>query len=98
MWARRCLGGSKRVKVNLRGPRVVFNGPSASKTILKMNEKPNSKLRLPKVTIRGQIIPQPKSLRWLKKKVSSMSSYGPPRNYCKVSNKYLIGHVLGGQN
>ena len=68
------------------------------KTILKMNEKPNSKLGLPRVTIRGQIIPQPKSLRWLKKKVSSMSSYGPPRNYCKVSNKYLIGHVLGGQN
>ena len=27
-----------------------------------------------------------------------MSSYGPPRNYYKVSNKYLIGHVLGGQN
>ena len=32
-----------------------------------MNEKPNSKLRLPKVTIRSQIIPQPKSPRWLKK-------------------------------
>ena len=67
------------------------------KIILKMNEKPKSKLGLPSVTIRGQIIPQPKSLRWLRK-VSSMSSYGPPRNYCKVSNKYLIGHVLRGQN
>ena len=67
------------------------------KTILKMNEKPKSKLRLPRVTIRGQIIPKPKSPRWLKK-VSSVSSYGPPRNYYKVSNKYLIGHVLGGQN
>ena len=62
-----------------------------------MNEKPNSKLGLPRVTIRGQIIPQPKSPRWLKK-VSSMSGYEPPRNYCKVSNKYLIRHVLGGQN
>ena len=51
------------------------------KTILKMNEKPKSKLRLPRVTIRGQIIPQPKSPRWLKK-VSSVSSYRPPRNYC----------------
>ena len=38
------------------------------KTILKMNEKPNSKLGLPKVTIRGQIITQPKSPRWLKKR------------------------------
>ena len=27
-----------------------------------------------------------------------MRSYGLPRNYCKVSNKYLIRHVLGGQN
>ena len=53
MLARRCLGGSKRVKVNLSGPRVVLNGPSVSKTIIKMNEKPNSKLGLPKVTIRG---------------------------------------------
>ena len=33
-----------------------------------------------------------------RKKISSMSSYGPPRNYCKESNKYLIGHVIGGQN
>ena len=32
------------------------------------------------------------------KKVSSMSSNGPLKNYCKVPNKYLIGHVLGGQN
>ena len=50
------------------------------KAILKRNEKLKSKLRLLKITIRGKIIPQPKSLRWLKK-VSSMSSYGPPRNY-----------------
>ena len=37
------------------------------KTILKMNEKPKSKLGLPRVTIRGQIISKPKSPRWLKK-------------------------------
>ena len=50
--------------------------------ILKMNEKPKSKIGLPRVTIRGQIIPRLISPRWLKKKVSSMSSNGPPRNYC----------------
>ena len=53
--------------MNLSGPRVVLNGPSVSKTIIKMNEKPNSKLRLPKVTIRGQIILQPESPKWLRK-------------------------------
>ena len=26
------------------------------------------------------------------------SSNGSPGNCCKVFNKYLIGHVLGGQN
>ena len=31
--------------------------------ILKKQEKPKSKLGLPRVTIRGQIIPQPKSPR-----------------------------------
>ena len=31
MQLRRCLGGSKRVKVNLIGPRVVPNGLSVSK-------------------------------------------------------------------
>ena len=51
------------------------------KTILKMNEKSKSKIGPPGVTIRGQIIPQPKSPRWLKKRVSRTSSNGPPRNY-----------------
>ena len=50
------------------------------KAILKMNEKLNSKLGLPRVTIRDQIIPQPKSSKWLKK-VSSMSSNRLPMNY-----------------
>ena len=31
-------------------------------------------------------------------KIGYTSSNEPPRNCCKVSNKYLIGHVLGGQN
>ena len=31
-------------------------------------------------------------------KIDYTSSSGPPGNYCKVSNKYLIGHMLGGQN
>ena len=29
-------------------------------------------------------------------KIGYTSSNGPPENCCKVSNKYLIGHVLGG--
>ena len=33
----------------------------------KEGKKPKSKLELPKVKIRGQIIPQPKSSRWLRK-------------------------------
>ena len=28
-------------------------------------------------------------------KIGYTSSNGPPRNYCKVPDKYLIGHVLG---
>ena len=31
-------------------------------------------------------------------KIDYMSSNGPLRNCCKVPDKYLIGHVLGGQN
>ena len=31
-------------------------------------------------------------------KIGYMSSNGPLRNCCKVSDKYLIGHVLGEQN
>ena len=32
MKVKRCLGGSKRVNVNLSGPRLVPNGPSVSKS------------------------------------------------------------------
>ena len=31
-------------------------------------------------------------------KIGYTSSNGPLGNCCKVSNKYLIGHVLGEQN
>ena len=31
-------------------------------------------------------------------KIGYTSSNGAPGNSCKVQNKYLIGHVLGGQN
>ena len=31
-------------------------------------------------------------------KIGYTSSNGPPRNCCKVLDKYLIGHVLGGKN
>ena len=75
-----CLNGPM---MRLSGPRVVPNGPSVSKSYpKKKQEKPKSKLGLPSVTIRGHIILRPKSPRWVKKKVSSMSSNGPPRNYC----------------
>ena len=47
-------------KVSLKVP----NGPNVSKSYpKKRQEKPKSKLGLPGVTIRDQIIPQPKSPR-----------------------------------
>ena len=59
--------------------------------ILKKQEKPKSKLGLPRVTIRDQIIPQPKSPRWLRKKIGYTSINGPPGNCYKR-------HVRGRQN
>ena len=50
------------------------------KAILKKQEKPKSKLGLPRVTIRDQIIPQ-KVSEVIQKKISRTSSNGPPRNY-----------------
>ena len=49
-------------QVYLNGPRVPKSYPKKKK-----QEKPKSKLGLPRVTIRGQIIPQPKSPKWLRK-------------------------------
>ncbi|RVW70595.1 hypothetical protein CK203_065132 [Vitis vinifera] len=52
-----------------------------------MNEKPNSKIRAAKGHNKGLDNPSTKVSEVAKKKVSSMRSYGTPRNYCKVSNK-----------
>ena len=50
--------------MRLSGPKVVPKGPSVSKSYpKKKQENPKSKLGLPRVTIRDQIIPQPKSPR-----------------------------------
>ena len=50
--------------MRLSGPRVVPSGPSVSNIYpKKKQEKPKSKLGLPRVTIKDQIIPQPKSPR-----------------------------------
>ena len=58
---------------------------------------PKSKLRLPRVTMRLD-----KSLNQNPQggleKIDYTSSNGAPRNWCKVPDKYPIGHVLGGQN
>ena len=58
---------------------------------------PKSKLGLPSVTMELD-----KSLNQSPQggleKIGYMSSNGPPGNCYKVPNKYLIGHVLGGQN
>ena len=58
---------------------------------------PKSKLGLPRVTMELD-----KSLNHSPQggleKIGYTSSNGPPRNYCKIQDKYLIGHVLRGQN
>ena len=59
-----------RVKMNLGGPRVVSNGPSVSKSYPKKKEKPKSKSRLPRITIKGQIIPSTEVSEVTQKKVS----------------------------
>ena len=64
---------------------------------LRYLNKPKSNLGLPSVTIElDKSLNQ--SLKGSLEKIGYTSSDGPPRNYCKVPNKYLIGHVLRGQN
>ena len=64
-----------------------LSGPKVSK----------SKIGLPSVTIELD-----KSLNQSPhgdlEKRGYTSSNGPPKNCCKVLSKYLIGHVLGGEN
>ena len=58
---------------------------------------PKSKLELPKVTT-GVDKSLNQSLQSGLEKIGYTSSNGPLENCCKLSNKYLIGHVAGGQN
>ena len=46
-----------------------------------MNEKPKSKLGLPRITIKGQIIPSTEVSEVTQKKVNYTSTNGPPRNH-----------------
>ena len=61
-----------------------------------LNE-PKSKLGLPRVTMELD-----KSLNHSPQggleKIDYTSSNGPPGNCCKIPDKYLIGHLLEGQN
>ena len=67
------------------------------KAILKMKEKSKSKLGLLRVTMRlDKSLNQ--SLKCDLEKISYMNSNGPLEKCCKVLNKHLIIHVLGGQN
>ena len=58
---------------------------------------PKPKLGLPRVTM-GLDKSLNQSLKCDLEKISYMNSNGPLENCCKVLNKHLIIHVLGGQN
>ena len=64
---------------------------------LRCLSEPKSKLGLPRVTMELD-----KSLNQSPQggleRIGYMSSNGLPGNCCKIWNKHLIGHVLGGQN
>ena len=64
------------------------------KAILKIKEKPKSKLGLPRVTM-GLDKSFNQSLRDSLKMVSCMSSYGPPRDYYGVLKEHLKTCVEG---
>ena len=49
-----CLNGPE---MRLSGPRAVPKGPGMPKSYPKKEEKPKSKSRLSRITIKGQIIP-----------------------------------------
>ena len=55
---------------------------------------PKSKLRLPRVTM-GLDKSLNQGLQGDLENIGYTSSNEPPMNYCKVTDKYLIGHVLG---
>ena len=58
---------------------------------------PKSKLGLPRVTMELNKSLNQSSQGGLEK-ISYTISNGPLGNCCKLPNKYLIGHVLGGKN
>ena len=64
---------------------------------LRCLSEPKSKLGLPRVTM-GLDKSLNQSPQGGAEKIDYTSSNKPPGNYCKVPNKYLIGHVLGRQN
>ena len=64
-----------------------LSGPKVSK----------SKIGLPSVTIELDKSLNQSPHSDLEKR-GYTSSNGQPKNCCKVLNKYLIGHVLGGEN
>ena len=59
--------------------------------------EPKSKIGLPRVTM-GLNEPLNQSPRGGLEKIEYGSSNGPLGNCCKVLNKYLIGHMIRGQN
>ena len=64
---------------------------------LRYLNKPKSKLELPRVTT-GLDKSLNQSLQGGLENIGYTSSNGPPGNCYKISNKYLIGHLLGEQN
>ena len=70
---------------------MYLSGPKVFRTV------PKSKLGLPRVTM-GLDKSLNQSLQGGLEKISYISSNRLPRNFYKVPNKHLIGHVLGGQN
>ena len=71
-----------------------FRVPKWAKVYL---NEPRSKLGMSKVTMElDKSFNQ--SPQGCLENIGYASNNGPPRNYCKVLNKYLTGHVLGGQN
>ena len=59
--------------------------------------EPKSKLGLPRITT-GLDKSLNQSPQGGLENIGYTSSNGPPKNWCKVPDKYLIGYVLGRQN
>ena len=64
---------------------------------LRCLSEPQSQLGLPRVTM-GIDKSLNQSLQGGLEKIGYTSGNGPLGNYCKIQDKYLIRHVLRGQN